>query len=190
MHFLTPIDKPMNELLFTNYLDYFTLVVPMMNVQNLKNSLSTKQVGTMFVPSEHAYHYEFHKALNQLLPPPYSASSQVGGAEFAMGSARLDVLVNSNLNVGIEITAHVSLAENQQHANRFWADYKSMGLTCQCLVHFTSSLEDLNKFPYTDGNLHCVNVYHSADFSDVQLATREFNIGLVMGMFSSLLYDF
>lgn len=123
-----------SEWLFEEWLDYITLVVPLMNVSAVCGSMSTKRVGGQFVPSEHAFHYEFHRVLNLLVPAQNQVSSQVGGAEYDMGNLRLDITINTTKKIGLELTANTTADDNLGHLLRFESGYKSLELQLQVLA--------------------------------------------------------
>jgi len=170
MQLLTPPNKPVQKLLFENWLDCVTLVVPMMDFSSLRESLSTKRSPEdrdSYVLSEHAYHYEFHRTFNYLLPLGYTASSQVGGSENDMGNNRLDMVVNSRMMVGIEITAHTTKEDNQAHANRFELEYANLNLKAMGVIHFTSDEDGVEQFP--TNQQHFTHIVHNQNFTQICL---------------------
>lgn len=105
--------------------------------------LSAKSVNGSFMASEH----EYHRKLNWLLPSPLGAQPQVEGCMFNMGNSRLDIVINSQLQTGIELSAHTTLEDNQNHVNRYQHDYKALKLKSCGVIHFTPNEDSTKQFP-------------------------------------------
>jgi len=165
------INRPQQTLAleFTrNWLDLLALALTAVNPNNLcrENPYNKKTVNEKLVISEYSFHAELISAFNRILVVGKTVNSEVrsNSENPTIGSGRLDIILNTDLNFGYELTSNTTFWDNLDHANRFYSIYEGLALKQKTVVHFTESIQYiLNHPPFDLSEAHVLNVWYSQD---------------------------